>query len=108
MEAYHHTTVLREDITTLRDPRRDVYYRLSSLGWFLWQRLDGEHTLQDLTTDYGTKYGVPPPHAVVETVAGLVEASFAEGARLGPGVQLGIDGPTLWQRSVAAIRRILE
>jgi CRP-like cAMP-binding protein len=106
MEAHHRTTILGESITTLRDPRRDVYYRLSAIGWFLWQRLDGQHAVQDLTSEYAAAHGALPPHAVVETVAGLVEAGFARGAN--PGPELPGDRSRLWQRAVAAARRFLE
>ena len=108
MEAYHRTTLLGEDLTTLRDPRRDAYYRLSPMGWFLWQRLDGQHAVQDLESEYAAAHGVLPPHAVVETVAGLVEAGFAKGAKSAPGLPRDIDRSTLWQRAVAAIRRVME
>ena len=108
MEAHHRTTILGENITTLRDPRRDVYYRLSAIGWFLWQRLDGQHAVQDLTSEYAAAHGVLPPHAVVETVEGLVEAGFAKGAKPGPQVPAGIDRHTPWQRAMAAIRRIVR
>jgi CRP-like cAMP-binding protein len=108
MEAHHRTTILGENITTLRDPRRDVYYRLSAMGWFLWQRLDGQHAVQDLTSEYAAAHGVLPPHAVVETVAGLVRAGFVKGAQPGPRAPWVTDEPTVWQRAVATIRRVLE
>jgi len=108
MEAHHRTTILGENITTLRDPRRDDYYRLSAMGWFLWQRLDGQHAVQDLASQYAGAHGVLPPHAMVETVAGLVEAGFAKGAKPGPRAPWVTDEPTVWQRVVATIRRVLE
>jgi hypothetical protein len=108
IEVHHRTTLIGETITTLRDPRRDAYHRLSPVGWFAWQRLDGEHTLYDLTSEYMAKYEVPTSHAVVEAVVGLVEAGFAEGTKPSAGVLEGIDSPTLWQRARATIRRILE
>ena len=109
MEAHHRTTLTGETITTLRDPRRDAYHRLSPAGWFVWQHLDGEHTLQDLTSEYLAKYEVPSSHAVLEAVVGLVDAGFAEGAKPSPEVIAeDIDRPTLWQRARAVIRRILE
>ena len=108
MEAHHRTTLLGEDITTLRDPRRDAYYRLSPIGWFLWQRLDGQHAVQDLTSEYAAAHGALPPHTVVETVAGLVEAGFAKGAKPGPGLLTGTDRQPPWQRALATIRRIME
>jgi CRP-like cAMP-binding protein len=110
MEVHHRTTLTGETITTLRDPRRDAYHRLSPAGWFVWQRLDGEHTLHDLTSEYMAKYKVPTTsHVVFEAVVGLVDAGFAQGAKPSPEVIAeDIDSPTLWQRARATIRRILE
>ena len=109
MEAHHRTTLTGETITTLKDPRRDVYHRLSPAGWFAWQHLDGEHTLQDLTLEYRARYVVSTTSALVEAVVGLVDAGFAEGAKPSPEVIAeDIDRATPWQRARAAIRRILD
>jgi hypothetical protein len=54
-------------------------------------------------------YETSASHAVVEAVVGLVAAGFVEGVKLSPDVvREDSDGPTLWQRTRAAIRRILE
>jgi CRP-like cAMP-binding protein len=108
MEVHHRTTLTGETITTLRDPRRDAYHRLSPAGWFVWQRLDGQHTVHDLSTEYTAKYEAPTSHAVVEAVVELVEAGFAEGVKPSAEVMEDIDRPTWWQRARAAIRAILE
>jgi CRP-like cAMP-binding protein len=109
IEVHHRTTFTGEVITTLKDPRRDAYHRLSPTGWFVWQRLDGEHTLRDLASEYMARYEVPTSHAVVEAVVGLLESGFAEGVTPNPDVIAeDIDRPTLWRRVRAAIRRILE
>ena len=108
MEVHHRTTLTGETITTLKDPRRDTYHRLSPVGWFVWQRLDGEHTVQVLMSEYMAKYNEPNAHAVVEAVVGLVEAGFAEGAKPNPEVLAeDFESSTPWQRVRAAIRRIL-
>ena len=106
MEVHHRTTLTGETITTLKDPRRDVYHRLSPAGWFAWQHLDGEHTLQDLTSEYRARYMVSTMNALVEAVAGLVKAGFVEGVKPSAEVIEGIDRPTWWQRARTAIRRI--
>jgi len=109
IEVHHRTTLTGETITTLKDPRRDANHRLSPAGWFVWQRLDGEHTLQDLTSEYQAKHEAPESHAVVEAVVGLVAAGFVEGVKPSPDVVAeDIDRPTRLQRVRAAIRRILE
>src|SRR5215213_711959 len=109
IEVHHRSTLTGETITTLKDPRRDTNYRLSPAGWFVWQRLDGEHTLQSLTSEYRTRYEAPASHAVVEAVVSLVAAGFVEGVK--PSTEVlaeGIDRPTLWQRVRATMQRILE
>jgi CRP-like cAMP-binding protein len=106
IEVHHRTTITGETITTLKDARRDTNYRLSPAGWFLWQRLDGEHTLRDLTSEYLATYEASASHAVVEAVVGLVAAGFVEGVKLSP--EVIAEEPTLWQRVRATIRRILE
>jgi CRP-like cAMP-binding protein len=106
IEVHHRTTITGETITTLKDARRDTNHRLSPAGWFVWQRLDGEHTLRDLTSEYVTTYEASGSHAVVEAVVGLVAAGFVEGVK--PSPEMIAEEPTLWQRVRAAIRRILE
>ena len=106
IEVHHRTTITGETITTLKDARRDANHRLSPAGWFVWQRLDGEHTLRDLTSEYVATYETPASHAVLEAVVGLVAAGFVEGVKPSPEVMT--EEPTLWQRVRAAIRRMLE
>lgn len=108
IQAHHRATATGETITTLKDPERGTYYRLSPGGWFVWQRLDGEHNLRDLTLEYLTEFKAFAPQAVAETVGGLAEAGFAEGVRLGAGVMESVDRPTGWQRTLEAARRTLE
>ena len=106
IEVHHRTTITGETITTLKDVRRDANYRLSPAGWFVWQRLDGEHTLRDLTSEYLATHEASASHAVVEAVVGLVAAGFVEGVK--PSPQVIAEEPTIWQRVRAAVRRILE
>ena len=109
IEVHHRSTLTGETITTLKDPRRDIYHRLSPAGWFVWQRLDGEHTLQDLTSEYQAKHEAPASDAVVEAVVRLVATGFVEGVKPSPEVIAeDTDEPTPWQRLRAGIRRILE
>jgi CRP-like cAMP-binding protein len=103
IEVHHRSTITGETITTLKDARRDTNHRLSPAGWFVWQRLDGEHTLRDLTSEYMATHEASASHAVVEAVVGLVAAGFVEGVK--PSPEVIAEEPTLWQRVRAAIRR---
>src|SRR5215210_25967 len=108
VEAHHRTKPTGEIITTLKDPQRGAYYRLSPRGFFLWQRLDGSHTLRDLTLEYLVGFGAFAPQAVSDTVGGLAEAGFVEGARPAGAVLERVARTTGWQRATAAARRIME
>jgi putative peptide zinc metalloprotease protein len=106
IEVHHRTTITGETITTLKDARRDTNHRLSPAGWFVWQRLDGEHTLRDLTSEYLATHEASESHAVVEAVVGLVAAGFVEGVK--PSPEVIAEEPTIWQRVRATIGRILD
>jgi putative peptide zinc metalloprotease protein len=72
------TTPEGETITILRNPATGTYYRLSPQGWFIWQRLDGRHTLRDLALEYHREFHAFSPDAIAEVIHGLSEAGFLE------------------------------
>jgi putative peptide zinc metalloprotease protein len=95
VEAHHRTTPAGETITTLKDPQRGAYYRLSSRSFFLWQRLDGSHTLRDLTLEYVVEFGAFAPQAISDTwPASAVLERIAR--------------TTGWQRATAVAHRLME
>ncbi len=106
--AHHRATPEGEEITTLKDPRRGTYFRLSPQGFFIWQRLDGRHTLQDLMLDHLKEYGSFAPQAVSGIVGQLTEAGFAEGVKLSDEALETIAPPTRWERALSGARRVLE
>lgn len=106
--AHHRTTPTGEKITTLKDPQRGAYYRLSPQGWFIWQRLDGNRTLRDLTLEYLGEFKAFAPQAVADVIGGLAEAGFVEGAKVSAGVLEGATRASRWERTMAAARRIME
>ena len=107
VEAHQRTTPTGETITTLKDPQRGAYYRLSPQGFFLWQRLDGDHTLRDLTLEYMVAFQAFAPQAISDTVGGLVEAGFVEGARPVGAVLERVVRTTGWQRTTEVARKVM-
>ncbi len=106
--VHHRATPVGEEITTLKDPRRGTYFRLSPQGFFIWRRLDGRHTLQDLMLDHLEEYGSFAPRAVSGIVDQLTEAGFAEGVKLSDEALETIAPPTRWERTLSGARRVLE
>lgn len=76
--------------TVLKDPLRHAYYRLSEEGWFLWLRLDGQHTLRMLTLDYMAEFKRFAPGVIAQFVAGLAEAGFVRTPGVPSAVARGI------------------
>jgi putative peptide zinc metalloprotease protein len=103
-----------QTITTLKNPARGTYFRLSPQGWFLWQRLDGEHNLRDLALDYFVAFKAFSPDAITGLLAGLATAGFVQTRDLardvaGTRATTTSEPPaTGWWRAARAARRVLE
>lgn len=67
-----------ETVIVLKDTERRAYFRLSQQGWFVWQRLDGRHTMRMLTLEYFSAHKLFAPDGVAAIVAGLVAAGFVQ------------------------------
>ena len=78
-------------------------------GWFLWERLDGCHTLRDLTLQYFAAFKALAPLAVAELVGGLTAAGFAETEALRPDMACEEARKLSWWHRLAFLaRRVLE
>src|SRR3989338_1330076 len=63
----------------LNDPTAHLYYRLTPEGLFLWELLDGDHTLKELTLSYFEKYKAFAPHVIAQQISDLGAAGMIEG-----------------------------
>lgn len=95
-------------VAILKDPQRGTYYQLSVEGRFIWDQLDGEHTLRDVTLAYFVRFQAFAPHMIAEVIAGLAAAGFVVGSAVRSDVAaLGPASPW-WQRAILAVRRGVE
>lgn len=106
--AQQRITTEGETITILKDPRRYRYYRLTAEGWFLWQRLDGKHTLRDLALEYVSAFKSFTPHTIAHMVGGLMEAGFVKTRAPRPDVADALAPVRRWERTLLRARRLLE
>ena len=92
-------TATGETIWVLADPGRlGAYHQLSSLGLFVWNRLDGSHNVEEVAALYRAERGPVAPEEIARIMAELVQAEFASGKTLHPVVAL-VAGPALpWWR----------
>jgi CRP-like cAMP-binding protein len=93
-------TAAGETIWVLADPSRlGAYHQLSSLGLFIWNRLDGAHTVEEVAVRHRAERGEVDPEEIARIMAGLVQAGFATARELDEEVAL-VAGPPLpwWKR----------
>lgn len=77
IQHYHRENEEGQPFTILKDKKRGQYYQLSQEGWFIWQQLDGQKNLQDITIELYKKLKIFAPAAVADTVLNLADAGFA-------------------------------
>lgn len=65
-----------EEFTILKDPVRGRYFRLSPLGRFAWDRLDGTRNVRDLALEYLEEEGRFAPQQITDVTAALASAGF--------------------------------
>lgn len=93
-------------ITTLQDPERGAYYRLSPQGRFIWDRLDGLHTLNDLERDCRQEFGAIDHEAITDVISGLAAAGFVTGGTVRPEL-LEDERPTFARRVRRLVQRVV-
>lgn len=96
-------------ITTLKDPRRTAYFRLAPEGYFVWERLDGNHTLRDLTLEYATRFKSFSPQSIEGVIRELAGAGFVEAAAADSELSgSSPTGPSRWQSILRSARRAID
>jgi CRP-like cAMP-binding protein len=105
VELHERRTADGATIVTLKDPARGRYFRLSREGAFVWNRLDGEHTLRDLTMDLYLEYKELVPDVVMDIVRHLAAEEFIDIER--PDASI-IGAPSRRQRFMRNLRVVME
>lgn len=99
IQVFHRTDDEGLPVTILKDQRRGTYYRLSENGSFIWERLDGQRKLEDVTLELYRARQVFSPKGVSETILNLAEAGFVILPELKQTpVESPSESPSFWQR----------
>jgi putative peptide zinc metalloprotease protein len=105
--AHPRATPEGETFTILSNPRTGSYYRLSPQGWFIWQRLDGKHTLRDLALEYHRTFNAFAPDAIAQVINGLAAAGFLEKRQVASDAAAHAS-PAFWERLTQRARGVME
>ncbi len=104
VELHDRTTADGTTIWTLKDPARGTYFRLSREGAFVWNHLDGVHTLRDITMDLFLEYKTLAPDVVMDVVRHLAREEFIDLERL----DTTAPARSRHRRFVEAVFRVME
>lgn len=110
LDVLHQTQTNAEGttFTILKDPTRGCYFRLSAEGWCIWELLDGEHNLRDLTLAYFLRFKAFAPQWIAELIGGLAAAGLLGGHPVRAEILLAAPQASWWLRGLVRCRRVLE
>jgi len=106
ISIYKHHNADGELIITLKDTLHPNYYRLSVEGLFIWEKLDGEHSIQEITLDFFKEFKRFSPQSIYDLVIRLAHDGFVNIAKL----KQTKDQQNLpyWVKISSSIRKIME
>lgn len=86
-------------VAVLEHPSRPgAYEQLSAPGLFVWERLDGASSVEQIAAECRQRFGDVPPSEVAAVVARLIAGGFARGKELQQDVAEAVRRPSLMQR----------
>lgn len=103
--TYERTTADQAQIVILKNPTNGNYFKLSAEGWFIWEQMDGQKTMQEITLALADEFDVFAPDVVAALISKLAKAGFVTNVEH----EKKIRGkkPT-WIKILWALRRLLE
>jgi len=105
VKEYPRTTPEGNTIVILKDPEHSTYFKLSPEGWFIWQQLDGQQTLLEITMGLASQFQVFAPNMVVAIISKLARAGFVVNVST---ESLSTKKQSWFARTFAKIRQLLE
>jgi putative peptide zinc metalloprotease protein len=67
-----------QEYYVLKNPAAHTYVRCTPQDFFLWERMDGQHTMRDMAVAYFAEFGAFPFERLIGLIAQLGEAGFLE------------------------------
>lgn len=104
--VHQRTTADGQELTILKNPLNSSYFKLSEEGYFIWNQLDGNRTLQDITLDLAEQFNVFAPDVVVALISKLTHAGFIENVEVYD--ESSLKKQALWVRLMVKCQRLMD
>lgn len=95
-------------IKILKNPKCHSYFQLSPEGLFVWERLDGQHTLRDIALDYLATFKSFAPHTIAEIIGRLSAAGFLADKKISSDVQEILSHVPFWKRILMGAKKVVS
>jgi putative peptide zinc metalloprotease protein len=100
------TTADGQEIVILKNPDNGKYFKLSQEGWFIWQQLNGKHTMPAITMALANQFNLFSPDIVAAIISKLAKDGFIERVEVSnPNVRTN---QSLMKRILGRVRGCLE
>lgn len=73
---FQRQTVDAETLITLKNPTNDKYYLLSAEGWFVFEHLNGKHSIQSIIKSMQKELNIVAPEFVYDLITDLITGEF--------------------------------
>lgn len=103
--AYRRETNDGQLIMILKNSDNGNYFKLSREGWFVWRKMNGKNTMQEITLALADQYQIFAPAMVAALISKLARSGFIENVAL---KEIGASGQTSFMKWFGWLRRVLE
>jgi len=107
IDVYSQTKQDGSTVTILRDTKLGKYHQLSNEGMFIWELLDGQSSINDITLRYYLKYKAFNPKAVSVFLINLHNAGFIH-LEVNERLTFQDQKIPLWLNALSKIRSVME
>jgi CRP-like cAMP-binding protein/Zn-dependent protease len=73
---HERTTPDHQEIIVLKNSENGNYFKLSPEGYFIWEQLNGERTMQEITMALADQFNIFAPNIVAGLISKLAKAEF--------------------------------
>ncbi|MDR3477818.1 MAG: PqqD family peptide modification chaperone [Gammaproteobacteria bacterium] len=105
IDIYENKTNTNETVITLKNNKTNSYFRLQEEGLFIWNMLDGKHTLRDITLAFNREYQIFDSAMVLDFIMDLDQEGFIEDLTNKEQEQ---KNQPLWMKAVSRMQKLLE
>jgi len=103
-EAHERTTADEQPVVILKNPDNGSYFKLSHQGWFVWEQLNGQQTMQEVTIALAEKHNIFAPEVVAGLISKLTQTGFVTNVKL----EVGGHNVPMWKKVLRKVRGIFS